>query len=134
MQCRSLHMTVAALIVASACGPGPTGRYQYLPVPVGSAPPPGRCRVVGDGVLGRSARDCDGIEWLTEFGDIVLYRPQDRTRQVVVCYMSLHDRGVIDAVEVYSLDNRKIIEVVQRHGEPPPEGGCQNALWGWLRR
>jgi len=134
MRGRSLLLTLTALVLTLACGPGPIGRYQYLPTSIGAAPPPGRCRVVGNGVLSRSARDCDGIEWLTELGDIVLYRPEDGRRQVVVCYMSLHDRGVIDAVEVFSLDNLKIIEVVQRHGEPPPGGGCQNALWEWLRR
>lgn len=131
--CAPKRVAVVGVLLL-ACGRPPIGRNEFLPVPLGSVPPPGRCRVAGGGPLNRAARDCDGIEWLTELGDIVLYRPEDESRHVVVCYMSLHDRGVIDAVEVFSLENRRIIEVIQRHGEPPPEGGCQNALWGWLNR
>jgi hypothetical protein len=128
-----LIVTVAALV--AACGAPLLGRMAYLPWSWrDDIPPPGRCRIAQQPLVDREHRDCDDIEWAADPGESILYRPSAETHQVVVCYMDPIERGLIDGVEVFDMDSGRLLEVIQRHGEPPPEGGCQNALWQWLER
>ena len=97
-------------------------------------PPPGLCRVFSSSLQnGRAVRNCDDIEWAAEPRQTILYRPDDESRYVVVCYMSDFERGRIDDVEVFDIDTRRLVHVIQRYGDPPI-GSCQNALWELVLR
>jgi len=121
-----IRTAIALTTLASACGTP----HTFLPVPFSAVPPPGLCRVHPSS---SAARDCDDIEWDTEPRSIVLYRPDDDSRYVVVCYMSDSERGRIDGVEVFDIDTRRLVHVIQRYGEPTV-GTCQNALWALVWR
>ena len=123
---------LAGCVVASACGKPQASRHQYLPVSFSALPPPGLCRIYSSGSPS-AVRDCDDIEWDAEPRHTILYRPNDGSRHVVVCYMSDSERGRIDDVEVFDIDTRRFIQVIQRHGEPPI-GSCQGALLEFFRR
>jgi hypothetical protein len=122
------------LVALAACGGGSPSTF---PASLDAIPPPGLCRVVKIDYEGNArlsaVQDCDDVEWAADPGDMVLYRPDDGSRMVVVCFMSVADRGQIDGVDVYHVDTGELIDVIQRYGEPPPEGGCQMALWEWER-
>jgi len=96
-----------------------------------AVPPPGLCRVSSRSILNRGGRDCDDIEWAANPGQVILFRPDNESRHVVVCYMSRYERGRIDDVEVFDIDTRRLVKVMQRDGEPPVRS-CQNALWAFL--
>jgi hypothetical protein len=42
--------------------------------------------------------------------------------------MSVQERGVIEGVDIYNLDSERLLAIPQRSGDPPPDGGCANAL------
>ncbi len=88
-------------------------------------PAPGLCRIVG-----QPARSCDRIELGAPYGSDILFRPTDGTRRIVVCRMSVSERGVIVGVDVFDIDTRRHLDVVQAYGEDPPIGGCLGALIG----
>lgn len=121
-------LTTLAALASLTCGGGVAP--VTFPAPLSAVPPPGLCRVLSEDQRQSSRlQRCDGIEWEARPGDVVVYRPEDGSRMVVVCYMSMAERGVIDGVDVFDVDTGELIEVIRRHGEPPPEGGCQGALW-----
>ena len=125
-------LALAGCVVALACGAPPASWHQDFPVRYSAVPPPGYCRIFGWNLRNGSAvRSCDDIEWAAEVRHTILYRPDNESRHVVVCYMSDFERGRIDDVEVFDIDTRRLVEVLQRHGEPPIVS-CQNALWAFL--
>jgi hypothetical protein len=95
-----------------------------LDYPRSEIPAPGLCRIVGVGL----PRSCDGIEVAAQPGATILYRPRDRTRRVVACYLHRSNVGQIEGIDLFDLDTGDLIEVIQRQGDPPPPGGCQGAL------
>ena len=126
-----LLLALAACVLASACGKPPASLYPYLPVRFGAVPPRGLCRVNSPRLVAGHSRDCDDIEWAASHGSIILYRHDDESRYVVVCYMSDFERGRIEDVEVFDIDTGRLVKVMQRSGEPPVRS-CQNALWAFL--
>jgi len=112
-----------------ACGGLSGGRVTDWPIRREIVPPPGQCRIWRENNRWEPTRECRDIEYEANPGEVVLYRPDDGSRRVVVCYMSVEERGRIDGVDVYDIDSGDLLEVIQRHGEPGPRGGCQNALW-----
>jgi hypothetical protein len=128
---RLLLLALAACVVASACGKQPASRSQYMPVRFRNVPPRGLCRVNSPALVRGHSRDCDDIEWAAAPGQAILFRPDDESRHVVVCYMSHFERGRIEHVDVFDYDTRRLVKVMQRDGEPPVRS-CQNALWAFL--
>ena len=64
-------------------------------------------------------------------GTRLLYRPDDGTRRVVVCYMHTSHVGEIIGVDVFNMDNGRLIETIMKvGGTPPPDMKCSNALEG----
>ena len=125
-------LALAGCVFASACGAPRASWHQYFPVHSSAVPPPGLCRIFSWSLRNGSAvRDCDDIEGAADVRHIILYRPDNESRHVVVCYMSDSVRGRIDDVEVFDIDTRRLVDVMQRHGEPPVRS-CQNALWAFL--
>lgn len=118
------------LLGATACGSSGQqgGTANLAPVrleyPRSELPSPGLCRIAERGLT----RSCDGIEREARTGQTILYRPRDGTRRVVVCYLHRSNIGQIEGIDVFDIDTRDLIEVVQRRGDPPPRGGCQGAL------
>jgi hypothetical protein len=96
-------------------------RLEY---PRSEIPSPGLCRIAERGLT----RSCNGIENEAQTGQTILFRPRDGTRRVVVCYLHRSNRGQIEGIDVFDIDTRDLVEVVQRRGDPAPPGGCQEAL------
>lgn len=111
------------------CGSGQQDVSNLAPVrldiPRSELPSPGLCRIVGEGNLPRS---CDGVEVAAQPGATIVYRPRDGTRRVVVCYLHRSNIGEIEGIDVFDMDTRDLIEVVQRRGDPAPPSGCKGAL------
>ena len=105
-----------------------------MPVPHSAAPPPGQCRIYSGRLVDRRTQDCEDLEWVANPGQMILYRPIDTTRTLVVCYMDRTERGLIYAVDVFDVGSGRLVEVIQHPGQPPPAGGCHMAVWEWLRR
>jgi hypothetical protein len=47
---------------------------------------------------------------------------------MVVCYMHVSTVGEIIGVDVFDMDSGRLLEVIQRRGDPPPPSGCKSAL------
>jgi hypothetical protein len=128
--------TIRTLLAASvlgglaACGARsgtdtPTVSPTQLEFSRREIPAPGLCRI---GETGASQRTCDGIEFAAPPGSSVLYRPDDGSRRVVVCYLDVSDPGVIVGVDVFDIDTRRHIEVILSRKGPPWTGTCRAAL------
>ena len=128
---RLLLLALAACVLTSACGKQPVSQYKYLPVRFRSVPPRGLCRINSWELVRGHSRDCDDIEWAVGLGGFIIYRPDDESGYVVVCYMSRFERGRIEDVDVFDYDTRHLVKVMQRNGDPPVKS-CQNALWAFL--
>jgi len=118
---------LAAVIGLGACGGTPEGGTVdpiELDVPSSEYPSPGLCKIVGVGLT----RSCDGIERGAPGGARILYRPRDGTRRIVVCYLHVATVGEIIGVDVFDMDNRRLIETIQKRGDPAPPDGCKSAL------
>ena len=120
-----------ALAALAACSPPPEGESTSpvtLDVPAREVPPPGMCRLLSVGNMNRS---CEGIELAAPQGTRLLYRPDDGSRRVVVCYMHTSHIGEIIGVDVFNMDNQRLIETIMKVGDPPPaDMKCTNALEG----
>ena len=130
---RSLLLAAVALGVV-ACGARPPGYPSPVTLGIswGDLPPPGRCRAWVSGLPASAqplSQGCDGIEYSAPPGSKIVYRPDDGTRRVVVCYLSPSEPRQIIGVDVFDMDSQRLLEVLQRYGEDPPEGGCMAALF-----
>ncbi len=56
---------------------------------------------------------------MAPLGSRVLYRPDDGSRKVFMCYLNTSEPREIIGIDVYDMDNRQIIDVLQRRGDPP---------------
>lgn len=100
-----------------------------LEVPRASLPSPGMCRLWDTGDTAEPpSRTCDGIEGLAPRGSQVVYRPEDGSHHVLVCYMSLTERARIDGVDVFDIDTGRHLEVIQGMRDPPVAATCREAL------
>lgn len=127
-----------ALTAVSACG-GQSRDIQsvsptMLEIPPAGLPGPGLCQIydIRDLQPGPSQR-CEGLEDRVEPGSAILYRPDDGSRNAVVCYISPAQRGLIYGADLFDIDTRQHIQVLIPRGGDPPEGGCPGAYEGEQR-
>ena len=124
--------TVASLVACSSSqadsdAPAPEQDRQNLSstvdlgVPRSEIPPPGRCRVMAAGFL---MRNCDGIENTAPLGVRILYRLDDGSRRVVVCYMSTSERNEIIGVDLFDFNTGRLIRALQKRDDPPIADSC----------
>ncbi len=123
-----MALAIAALVGCSAPPEGESVSPVSLDVPTREIPPPGLCRVLSVGNMNRA---CDGIELAAPQGTRLLYRPDDNSRRVVVCYMHTSHVGEIIGVDVFNMDNGRLLETIMKVGDAPPRDmKCSNALEG----
>jgi len=121
-----------ALAVAGACG-GQTGEITpvsptMLVIPPAGLPGPGLCQVYdARDIQSTPSQRCDGIEDRVEPGSAILYRPADGSRNVVICYVSPSERGLIYSADLFNIDTREHVKVLIPRWGDPPEGGCPGA-------
>jgi hypothetical protein len=93
-----------------------TGPPLDFPLPRSYIPSPGLCRVYVPDRPGLSdnlqAMGCANIENTADLGTVVLYRPRDGSRNVHICYMSRSEQGVVDGIDVVSVDKLRIVSVL----------------------
>jgi hypothetical protein len=140
-----LAATGAALSTIAACagqssGAGeaaaagqPSRRTAVSPtelvIPPAGLPGPGLCQIYDlQNIQTTPSQSCNGIENLVRPGGAILYRPKDGSRNVVVCYVSPAERGLIYGADLFDIDTRQNIAVLIPRGGPPPKGGCPGAL------
>lgn len=102
-----------------------------LDIPRSALPAPGLCRVWVNGLPVSQqplSRGCVGIENTAPLGSRVLYRPDDGTRRLVVCHISTSHHGEIEGMDLFNINNSRLIRVLQRYGEDPPSKACSGAL------
>lgn len=116
---------VSFVLLAAACagGPGPGASPVTLGERRAAVPPPGLCRWYEGGM----PLACDGIEYAAPLGSQILYRPDDRSRTVLVCFLSTAEPRRIIGMDLFNLDSGNLIEVVQRYGDEPPAPTCRAA-------
>ncbi len=93
-----------------------TGPPLEFDLPRSYIPSPGLCRIYyprrpaeSDYLL---AQGCDNIENAVQLGGVVLYRPRDGSRNVHICYMSRAEQGVVDGIDVVSVDKLRVVRVI----------------------
>jgi len=120
----------------SAAGGQPSRRTAVSPtelvIPPAGLPGPGLCQIydIRD-VQTTPSQSCNGIENRAEPGSAILYRPKDGSRNVVVCYISPAERGLIYGADLFDIDTRLNIAILIPRGGTPPKGGCPGALANW---
>lgn len=131
----AVGLATAAIAVAmlAACGGQPREIVPVSPtmlvIPSSGLPGPGLCQVY-DNLRATPSQRCDGLEQRVEPGSAILYRPKDGSRNVVVCYISPAERGLIYGADRFDIDTRQHVEVLIPRGGPAPEGGCPGAYKG----
>jgi hypothetical protein len=93
-----------------------TGPPLEFDLPRSYIPSPGLCRIYyprrpaeSDVLL---AQGCDNIENAVQLEGVVLYRPRDGSRNVHICYMSRSEQGVVDGIDVVSVDKLRVVRVI----------------------
>jgi hypothetical protein len=93
-----------------------TGPPLEFDLPRSYIPSPGLCRIYyprrpaeSDYLL---AQGCDNIENAVQLEGVVLYRPRDGSRNVHICYMSRSEQGVVDGIDVVSVDKLRVVRVI----------------------
>ena len=96
-----------------------TGPPLEFDLPSSYIPSPGLCRIFYPRALEESsylqARGCKDIEYsinVTDLGAVILYRPKDGNRNFRVCWMSRSENGVVDGIDLFSVDKKRLIEVI----------------------
>ena len=123
------HIPVVVALAASACA----ARPSEFPSPVrlevarSQLPGPGLCRIL-DGAF--QARGCEGIGWVAPRGARVAYRPAGGSRTVVICYMDPGERGVIIGIDVFNIDNQRLLDVLLSFDDEHIMGDCDDAVAG----
>ena len=120
---------LAAVVALAACGGPPAEGESTSPMtldlPRNQIPTPGNCRIVSPGQFNRT---CEGIEFAAPVGTRVLYRPDDGSRRVVVCYMHTSHQAEIIGVDVFNMDTGRHLRTIQAYNEPQVSETCQGAL------
>ena len=115
------------LSATGACGGGSSDGGVTpieLSVPKDQLPSPGLCRVwVSGGQTGQQplARSCDDIEWTAPLGSLVLYRPDDGSREVHVRYMSSNTPGFVTGIDAFDIDTLRLVRVIQEYTRETPD-------------
>jgi len=131
----SLRWLTAGMLLAviTACGGQSRDIIPVSPtmlvIPASGLPGPGLCQVY-DNVRATPSQRCDGLEQRVEPGSAILYRPKDGSRNVVVCYISPAERGLIYGADRFDIDTRQHVEVLIPRGGAAPKGGCPGAYEG----
>ncbi len=119
---RAATVMLLSLMTAgiSGCGSkgGETAGPIRLDVPRSAIPAPGLCRVWLDRSLNRRqqlTRSCDGIENTAPLGSRVLYRPDDKSRTVEVRYMSRSHPGEVTGIDLFNIDSRNLVRIIQSY-------------------
>lgn len=126
-----VSLLAAAQVAACATWSGGYPSPVQLDIAWKDLPAPGLCRAWASGRATEAqprSQGCRGIEYVAPLGSRILYRPDDGTRRVVVCYLSTSEPRRIIGVDVFDMDNGRLLDVLQRYGDDPPEGGCAGAL------
>lgn len=96
-----------------------TGPPLEFDLPSSYIPSPGLCRVFYPSAEEESsylqARGCKGIENAVnaaDIGAVILYRPKDGTRTFRVCWMSRSEQGVVDGIDLFSVDKKRLVGVI----------------------
>lgn len=76
------------------------------------------------------ARGCDGIEFSAPLGAQILYRPDDGTRYVVVCFLSRAEPREIIGIDLYHVDTGRLLRVLQDLGDAPSGPSCRDSYHG----
>ncbi len=121
----------ALLVGILACHPG-SSEEQYpspttLGIPRSSLPAPGLCRVVGSS---QQSRSCEGIANVAPEGSRVLYRMEDPSYVVVICYMHPSLRRLVYGIDVFNANNQRLLDVLLRADDNPIEGDCDQLVAG----
>jgi len=113
---------VAALLLAAPAAAQEntdTGPPLEFDLPSSYIPSPGLCRVFYPDAEEESsymqARGCNGIENainVADMGAVILYRPKDGSRNFRVCWMSRSEQGVVDGIDLFSVDKKRLIAVI----------------------
>lgn len=132
--CAALRWISAALAVGTvaACGGQPRGIVPISPtmlvIPPAGLPGPGLCQVYdARDIQAVPSQRCEGIEDRVEPGSAIIYRPTDGSRNVVICYVSPTERGLIYSADLFDIDTRQHIKVLIPIWGTPPNGGCPGA-------
>ena len=129
LACFALVGVVAILVacgVSSSSGGGDqasapqqsleTGPPLEFDLPRSYIPSPGLCRIYYPRRPAESdylqAQGCDNIEHAANLEGVVLYRPRDSSRNVHICYMSRSEQGVVDGIDVVSVDKLRVVRVI----------------------
>lgn len=75
-------------------------------------------------------RGCEGIGWVAPLGSRIAYRPADGSRTVVICYMDPGERGIIIGIDVFNIDNQRLLDVLLRFDDEHIMGDCDDAVAG----
>ncbi len=96
-----------------------TGPPLEFDLPSSYIPSPGLCRIFYPREPETSsylqARGCKDIEYainVADIGAVILYRPKDGSRNFRVCWMSRSENGVVDGIDLFSVDKKRLIKVI----------------------
>ena len=93
-----------------------SGPPLQFDLPQSYIPSPGLCRIYYPQRPDESdvlrAQGCGNIENAVNLGGVVLFRPRDGSRNVHVCYMSRSEQGVVDGIDVVSVDRLRVVRVI----------------------
>ena len=124
-------IAVALLITGWACRPNSNEAHYPSPTRLGmqrsSLPAPGLCRVIGSA---QDSRSCEGIANVAPEGSRVLYRMEDPSYVVVVCYMHPALRRFVYGIDVFNANNQRLLDVLLRADDEPIEGDCDDLVAG----
>jgi hypothetical protein len=96
-----------------------TGPPLEFDLPSSYIPSPGLCRIFYPRAPEESSylqsRGCKDIEYainVADLGAVILFRPKDGSRNFRVCWMSRSENGVIDGIDLFSVDKKRLIKVI----------------------
>lgn len=127
------------LVLVTAVAAGCTHYAPQSPSPVTldvgpkAIPPTGLCTVV-QGREGSLPRSCEGIELAAPAGARILFRPDDGTRHVAACYLSEDESRRLIGIDVFDVDTREMVRVLQSYGQDPPAATCREAYFVGMAR
>ena len=123
-----MKIYVAVLIagVVACAGTAPPGAPLTLGARQRAVPPTGLCRVWDEGAnRAFMAQTCDGIEYSAPLGSQILYRPDDGSRIVAVCFVSRSEPREIIGIDLFDVDSGRLVQVLQDLSDPRRGTSCR---------